>query len=142
MPKIPFRFGEFAPDSEEYNDPSLEKLENGLPMYTGYRAIRKSEVKASTADDTEVITGAYTHLLSSDFDVQHGKTESTTGTPVGWFDQDGDNDTLHDAIGETSPNDSTYISWRRETNDPTFDELRLELSDLNDPGAGTGHIVG
>ncbi|MHC4844122.1 MAG: hypothetical protein ACYTEE_10010 [Planctomycetota bacterium] len=147
MAKVPFRFGEFAPDSEEYNDPSLEKVENGLPMYGGFRGIRQSEVKATVADDTEVATGAYSHLLSSDFDVQHGKVnaDTTTGT---WRSSDVtlasdlSTDVLYDKINESSPEDASYISVMSSANDPTFTKCRLEFPDLNDPGVNDGHILG
>jgi hypothetical protein len=147
MAKVPFRFGEFAPDSEEYNDPSLEKVENGLPMYGGFRGIRQSEVKATVADDTEVATGAYSHLLSSDFDVQHGKVnaDTTTGT---WRSSDVtlasdlSTDVLYDKINESSPEDASYISVMSSANDPTFTKCRLEFPDLNDPGVDDKHILG
>ena len=58
-------FEQFAPDGPEFGNFALKKAENALPLFGGWRPMRKREILATEAD-TEPINGAHAHLAPSD----------------------------------------------------------------------------
>lgn len=136
MPKIPFRFGEFAPDSEDYENSTLEELENALPIYGGYRSLREAQVKSTVTSASNFVTGSHAHLVTDDVNVQHGKTDDTT-IYGDWHDKllpVIESLTLHEQIDELVPDDdTTFIFCEDNAENPTFDETILPIETLIDP---------
>jgi len=129
--KKAFRFGEFAPDSDDYNNPQIEELENGIPMYGGYRSVREAEVQSSVSLADNFVTGAHAHLITDDVNVQHGKTDSTTS--AGDWVTENQGGSLHLSIDEIVPDDTDFMVTMDSSQNPTPTSPRLEIEDLVDP---------
>jgi len=57
-------FGEWSPDSVEFDNPNLEIAKNVLPVYGSHRPIEKREL-LSEATDSDPVTGGHAHLASN-----------------------------------------------------------------------------
>ena len=108
--KVPFRLSEFAPDAPDFDNNVIEDLRNAIPMYGGYRGVRKASTRSSAyAVSGAPATGAHAHLLSSDFDVQSSQANDTIS---GWLWKRSDKysgDLFESFVNEDTPDDNTYI---------------------------------
>jgi hypothetical protein len=86
------RFSGFAPDGPEFGNEDLKKSENALPLFGGWRPMRKKEILATEAD-TEPINSAYAHLAPSDpfqyarpYDIVEDITDKLGTADYEWWD--------------------------------------------------------
>ena len=140
--KNKLQFGELAPDSSDFDNPSLEKLENGLPVYGGYRGVRSSEQRAVEELASNFVTGAYAHLISADFDVQRAVPDETL-TEGDFYANIGEplytKDETWTTVSNLTFDDTTRTLWRHEDENDTADQHEWGLTDVDDPGVDTGH---
>lgn len=143
--RLPFKFGEFAPDAPDYDNPYTETLYNALPLYGGLRSVRRTAQRSEIQKQADnYITGAYGHLLSDDFDIQRAKAASNA-LPAGFCDHLGSTSVLNTAIAEYTPDDETFIlSMSEEANLGTGGTdywIKYDLTDVDDPTVNTGHVI-
>jgi hypothetical protein len=85
-------FGEWSPDSVEFDNPALEIAKNVLPVYGAHRPIEKLELRASQAD-SDPVTAGHPHLASNILPLQRilpiGAPDHVTAeTDTGWYSMD------------------------------------------------------
>ena len=131
--------GEFAPDSQDFDNPSLEIVENAIPMYGGYRGHRAAKLVSSQTPSSTAqgITGAYAHLITEDVAVLHNKVDATDAAGE-WFDvADMSTDDLHDQVNEATPDENTRIACRDAAQNPTFTKVQLGFPSITDPAVAS-----
>ena len=139
------KFGEFAPDVEDYDTPVFERIENAVPIYNGYSGILglkyEEGVTAHAAGD--YITGAYAHIVTQDLSVLHNKVDTTDNAGDWATAVTGSTTDLHEQIDEFSPDDSDRIFAFKSTINPNFTACQLGIEDITDPGgtANSDHYI-
>jgi len=136
MAKLPYKFGEFAPDAPEYDTGVIEDLENAIPLYGGYRGVQKARSVSSHNEADEIATGAHTHLLSSDFNKQEGRAvdDYSGWSPVDVCNENSEDTDLYLSINEAVPEDAKFNIWLDSTQNPTpTGDARYDIQTIVDP---------
>jgi hypothetical protein len=127
-------FGEWSPDTIEFEAPELEIASNFVPVYGAYRPIEKL-VTISSQTDGEPLNGGISHIVSSEAPPVRQQPESEGTVTGNWYSERydvgaADNDYFDDRLATFDPTNETYI----RSDGANAAELRYNLSaPVSDP---------
>ena len=127
-------FGDFAPDSREFDVPQLDEAKNALPIFGGKRPLRQRQALSSQAT-TGAITGAHAHLLLATEQFQYLRPDGTV-TQGSYVALPAETGTLWDQVDEANATDTNRIAVAGA---PANSQAELSLTDADPPGSTANH---
>ncbi len=138
MPKVFIPFGEFAPDSRERDDFSLEEAKNVLPVFGSYRSLQGPHT-VSRATTSYPVTGSIVHLVTESAVSQKGKPTADSVVDDYWYALDETQTSLYEDVNEGRPDDADYLLYRNTT--AAQYNVDFDIDSLTDPVSATEHYL-